>query len=165
VTIHERHQPLELVSPKGRCMCTVIVDYGYGSDILYECIHRGTGEIWWYRPKDVRVINCVTWDIGQRATALTPADLAPAAAPGSPPEAPGAAAPGSRAAPPAASQPPSQPSPRVVQPPPAPPPPGPPAAPPSGPFVMSPETPLASLPRAGLTARRGLSPFKVEVGE
>jgi hypothetical protein len=45
--------PMEFDTPKGRALAFWMIDYTQTQDVIYGCIIKATGQIWWFRNKDV----------------------------------------------------------------------------------------------------------------
>jgi len=59
--IYEPINQLEVNTPKGRASIWLVTEYGTETEKIFTCIIKDTGEIWEYRPKDIIVINNVTF--------------------------------------------------------------------------------------------------------
>jgi hypothetical protein len=61
--ICELNQPWPVISPRGRSLCLALIDYGSQTSLLFVCVQCGTGEIWIWQQKDVRMEPNVTFGI------------------------------------------------------------------------------------------------------
>jgi len=61
ITIFEPSNQLEVTTPKGRASVWLVTEYGSETEKVFTCIIKNTGEIWEYRPKDIRVIYNITF--------------------------------------------------------------------------------------------------------
>lgn len=59
--IYEPKNCVEVDTPKGRATIWLVTEYGYETEKIFTCIIKETGEIWEYRPKDIRVVNNLTF--------------------------------------------------------------------------------------------------------
>ena len=60
-TIFEPENRLEVDTPKGRATIWLVTEYGTETEKIFSCIIKDTGEIWEYRPQDIRVIDNTTF--------------------------------------------------------------------------------------------------------
>lgn len=61
ITIFEPNNQIEVSTPKGRGSIWLVTEYGTETEKIFTCIIKDTGEIWEYRPKDIRVIDNITF--------------------------------------------------------------------------------------------------------
>lgn len=61
ITIFEPTNQIEVSTPKGRGSIWLVTEYGTETEKIFTCIIKDTGEIWEYRPKDIRVIDNITF--------------------------------------------------------------------------------------------------------
>lgn len=59
--IFEPQNCIEVDTPKGRATIWLVTEYGYETEKVFTCIIKSTGEIWEYRPKDITVVNNITF--------------------------------------------------------------------------------------------------------
>lgn len=59
--ILEPQNCVEVETPKGRATIWLVTEYGYETEKIFTCIIKSTGEIWEYRPKDIVVVNNITF--------------------------------------------------------------------------------------------------------
>lgn len=52
---------LPVVTPKGKAMAHVLIDYGLEHDLLWVCFQESDRQIWTYRNQDVRADSNVTF--------------------------------------------------------------------------------------------------------
>jgi hypothetical protein len=52
---------LPVVTPAGKAMAHVLIDYGVEHDLLWVCFQEADGEIWTYRNQDVRADANITF--------------------------------------------------------------------------------------------------------
>lgn len=60
-TIFEPENRLEVDTPKGQASIWLVTEYGTETEKIFSCIIKDTGEIWEYRPQDIRVIDNITF--------------------------------------------------------------------------------------------------------
>jgi hypothetical protein len=61
ITIFEPSNQIEVQTPKGRGSIWLVTEYGTETEKIFTCIIKSTGEIWEYRPKDIQVIDNITF--------------------------------------------------------------------------------------------------------
>lgn len=61
ITIFEPSNQIEVDTPKGRGSIWLVTEYGTETEKIFTCIIKSTGEIWEYRPKDIKVIDNITF--------------------------------------------------------------------------------------------------------
>lgn len=61
ITIFEPTNQMEIETPKGRGSIWLVTEYGTETEKIFTCIIKDTGEIWEYRPKDIRIVNNLTF--------------------------------------------------------------------------------------------------------
>lgn len=59
--IHEPHNRVEVVTPKGKGIIWLVTDYGHETDTIYTVILDDTGEMWQFTHKDLIVRNNITF--------------------------------------------------------------------------------------------------------
>jgi hypothetical protein len=53
-TITQLNPPIPLMTPKGRAMAHLIIDYGVENDLMWVCFQDDTGESWTWENAHVR---------------------------------------------------------------------------------------------------------------
>jgi len=61
ITIFEPTNQMEVNTPKGRASIWLVTEYGTETEKIFTCTIKDTGEIWEYRPKDIRIVNNLTF--------------------------------------------------------------------------------------------------------
>lgn len=56
---------MEMDTPRGRALAFWMFDYAMNLNVVYGCIIKATGEIWWYENHKVRAAPCETSGIRQ----------------------------------------------------------------------------------------------------
>ena len=59
-TMLQLNPPLPVVTPKGKAMAHVLIDYGPEHDLIWTCFQQD-GEIWCWRNQDVRAEKNTTY--------------------------------------------------------------------------------------------------------
>jgi len=59
--VFEPVNQVEVDTPKGRASVWLVTEYGTETEKIFTCIIKSTGEIWEYRPADIRVVNNITF--------------------------------------------------------------------------------------------------------
>jgi hypothetical protein len=57
--------PLPVVTPKGKALAHILIDYGPEHDLVWVCFCTD-GQIWCYRNQDVRADDNITFGRGPR---------------------------------------------------------------------------------------------------
>lgn len=52
--------PLWLITPRGKALCHIVIDYGPEMDLVWVCFQQDTGECWSYPNKEIRIDNNIT---------------------------------------------------------------------------------------------------------
>lgn len=52
--------PLPIMTPLGKGLAHVLIDYGIEHDLLWVCFQNGTGECWTWSNKDIRADANIT---------------------------------------------------------------------------------------------------------
>ena len=60
-TMLQLNPPLPVVTPKGKAMAHVLIDYGPEHDLIWTCFQQD-GEIWCWRNQDVRADKNTTFN-------------------------------------------------------------------------------------------------------
>jgi hypothetical protein len=58
--IQQLNPPLPLITPRGRALAHVLIDYGAEFDLLWVCFQED-GECWTWRNQDIRADKNVTF--------------------------------------------------------------------------------------------------------
>jgi len=58
--IQQLNPPLPLITPKGRALAHILIDYGAEFDLLWVCFQED-GECWTWRNQDIRADKNVTF--------------------------------------------------------------------------------------------------------
>ena len=53
--------PLPLITPQGKALAHVLIDYGAEMDLLWVCFQEDTGEVWTWQNRDVQAQNNATF--------------------------------------------------------------------------------------------------------
>ena len=53
--------PLPLITPQGKALAHVLIDYGAEMDLLWVCFQESTGEVWTWQNRDVRAQDNATF--------------------------------------------------------------------------------------------------------
>lgn len=61
MVIFEPQNRVDVMTPKGKGMIWLVIEYGHESDTIYNIIINETGEMWQYTNKDIRVTNNITF--------------------------------------------------------------------------------------------------------
>jgi hypothetical protein len=61
ITIFEPNNQMEVLTPKGKACIWLVTEYGSHTEKIFTCIVKGTGEIWEFRPKDIKVKENITF--------------------------------------------------------------------------------------------------------
>lgn len=59
--IYEPQNRVEVLTPKGKGIIWLVLDYGHETDTVYTVIMDETGELWQYTHKDLKVRNNITF--------------------------------------------------------------------------------------------------------
>ena len=59
--IFEPQNRVEVITPKGKGFIWLVTEFGTETSKLFTIIHEN-GEIWEWQPKDVKVLNNITYD-------------------------------------------------------------------------------------------------------
>lgn len=59
--ILQLNPPLPIVTPKGKAIAHMVIDYGPEHDLVWVCFQKDK-QIWCYRNQDVRADDNVTYD-------------------------------------------------------------------------------------------------------
>lgn len=53
--------PLPLVSPKGKCLGHLVIDYGIEGDLYFVCFQDDTGECWIWPNRLIKAQNNISY--------------------------------------------------------------------------------------------------------
>lgn len=59
--IHEPHNRIDVITPKGDGVIWLVTEYGHETDTLYTVIINATGQIWQFTHKDLRVKDNISF--------------------------------------------------------------------------------------------------------
>jgi hypothetical protein len=52
--IVQLNPPIPVLSPKGKAMAHLVIDYGVEHDLMFTCFQDDTGECWTWRNSEIR---------------------------------------------------------------------------------------------------------------
>lgn len=58
--IYEPQNRIEVITPKGKGFIWLVTEFGTETSKLFTIIHE-SGEIWEWQPKDIKVLNNITF--------------------------------------------------------------------------------------------------------
>lgn len=58
--ILQLNPPLPLITPKGKALAHIIIDYGIEHDLLWVCFQEDSSECWTWSNKDIKIQKNIT---------------------------------------------------------------------------------------------------------
>ena len=59
-TMLQLNPPLPVVTPRGKALAQILIDYGVEHDLVFVCF-EADGECWCWRNQDIRAENNITY--------------------------------------------------------------------------------------------------------
>jgi len=58
--ILQLNPPLPLITPKGKALAHIMIDYGIEHDLLWVCFQEDSSECWTWPNKDIKIQKNIT---------------------------------------------------------------------------------------------------------
>jgi len=58
--IQQLNPPIPLITPKGKALAMLVIDYGIEHDLMWVCFQQDSKECWTWSNKDVRADTNIT---------------------------------------------------------------------------------------------------------